>query len=109
MKATSWEQNGQLSGDPHSTIISGRGSGSGCGTGKVAMNLLTNLKLWRCDGFAFFGAGGGGGSLAAILGLLLRGGLTSLMGGGEGVTGRGGVNKVQGSVRGITFEATSDG
>ena len=107
MKATSWEQNGQLSGDIHSTTISGWGSG--CGLGKVAMNRLTNLKLWRCDGFAFFGAGGGGGSLAAILRLLLRGGLTSLAGGGEGGTGRGSVNSVQGSVRGITPEETSDG
>ena len=85
MKATSWEQNGQLSGDIHSTTISGWGSG--CGAGKLNMNLLTNLKLWRCDGFAFFGARGGGGSLAAILGFLLRGGLTSLTGGGEGGTG----------------------
>ena len=104
MKATSWEQNGQLSGDIHSTTISGWGLG--CSLGNVAINRLTNLKLWRCDGFAFFGARGGGGSLAAILRLLLRGGLTSLTVGGEGGTGGGGVNSVQGSVRGITPEET---
>ena len=109
MKATSWEQNGQLRGDTHSTVISGWGSGSGCGLGKSAKNLLTNLKLWRCDGFAFFGAGGGGGSLAAILGLLLRGGLTSLIGGVVGDTGGGGANKVEGSDRAIVLEDTGDG
>ena len=107
MKATSWEQNGQLSGDTHSTIISGWGSG--CGLGKSAMNLLTNLKLWRSAGFAFFGAGGGGGSLAAILGLLLRGGLTSLIGGVVGDTGGGGANKVEGSDRAIVLEETGGG
>ena len=75
MKATSREQNGQSKGDIHSTTISGWGLG--CTLGNVDINWLTNLRLCRCDGFAFFGGGGGGGSLAAILRLRLRGGSTS--------------------------------
>ena len=104
MKATSREQNGQSKGDIHSTTISGWGLG--CTLGNVDINWLTNLRLCCCNGFAFFGGGGGGGSLAAILRLRLRGGLSSFGGGGEGGVGGGGLNKVQGSVRGITHRGT---